>query len=263
MIKIDCKKYADDILERVSKIEDKNELIIITTDHDPASQAYIRGKLRDAERCGIEATRVVVNTQEGLEDAVCYANGIPEVGGIIIQLPLPDGFDEDRCVNLVSKYKDVDGFKDDSLFEPCTPEGIMYILRKELGDLTGKTALVIGRGKLIGVPMIARLIAADCTVTVAHSKTRNLDGLLDKFDIIVCGVGSAGLVDLKKCKAEMVIDAGIGTVDGKLRGDCCKFDSDDGSDMKVATLPNGIGLMTRAVLMAHVAGMDIYAEVSE
>lgn len=260
MIKIDCKKYADDILDRVSKLEDKNDLMIITTDHDPASQAYVRGKIKDAERCGISVIKEVVTKASELIRAIWYGNRDPQVGGIIVQLPLPDNFgefDEEHYTNLVSDDKDVDGFKDDSPFDPCTPEGIMYILRNELGDLTGKTALVIGRGKLIGIPMIAKLVAADCTVTIAHSKTRNLEQMLDCFDIIVCGAGIPGLVDLKKCDAEIVIDAGISTINDKLHGDCRNFDPADGSDMKVATLPNGIGLMTRAVLMAHVARLEL------
>jgi methylenetetrahydrofolate dehydrogenase (NADP+)/methenyltetrahydrofolate cyclohydrolase len=258
MIKIDCKKYANDILEQVSRIEDKGDLVIITTDHDPASQAYVRGKIKDAEKCGINAIKRVVNSEDAMVKAIRYASyDEPEVSGVIVQLPLPKGYDEDKLVNLVSIYKDVDGFQDDSPFEPCTPEGIMYILRKELGDLTGKTALVVGRGKLIGMPMIARLLAANCTVTIAHSKTRDLDSMLQNYDIIVSGVGVPGLIDLKKCNAEIVIDAGIGMGDGKLRGDCCNFDPDDNSKMKVATIPNGIGLLTRAMLMAHVARLEL------
>lgn len=247
MIKINCKKYADDILDKVSQIEEKGELVIITTDHDPASKIYVKGKLKDAERCGIRATKVAVSTQEELEDIVCFNNGNSDVAGIIVQLPLLDNFDEEECVNLVSIHKDVDGFKYGSPFLPCTPEGIMHVLRKELGDLTGKTALVIGRGKLVGEPMAKLLLKANCTVTVAHSKTRNLEGMLKSFDIIVTGVGVPNLIDLKKCDAEVVIDTGV---------DCYNFDPNDDSNMKVAVTPNGIGLMTRAMLMAHVARME-------
>ena len=251
MIKVNCKKYADDILDRVSKIEDKNSLIIVTAGNDKASELYMRGKLKDAEGCGIDAAKVVVSDEAELYKIVRDCNLDPEIGGIIVQLPLPEGFDEEWCVNLVSQYKDVDGFIPESQFEPCTPEGIMYVLRKELGDLTGKTALVIGRGKLVGEPIAKMLLNANCTVTVAHSKTKNLEGMLTNFDIIISAVGKPMLIDLKKCGAEIVIDAG---------GDCCNFDPDDESQMRVAITPNGIGLMTRAVLMAHVAEMDIWSE---
>ena len=248
MIKVDCKKYADEILDRVSQIKDKGGLVIVTAGDDPASQIYMKGKLKDAERCGIRASKIEVG-RGGLKNAVNYGNTDPTIHGIIIQLPLPEYYDEKWATNLVDRDKDVDGFQYGSLFKPCTPEGIMYILHKELGDLTGKTALVIGRGKLVGEPIAKMLLDADCTVTVAHSKTKDLDELLWRYDIVVSAVGKRNLIDLNKCEAEIVIDAG---------GDCYNFDPDDEFDMKVAMAPGGIGLMTRAVLMAHVARMDIW-----
>lgn len=253
MIKVDCKKYADEILDRVSKKENKGGLVIVTAGDDPASQIYMKGKLKDAERCSIPATKIEVTDHIALRNSVKYANGDPNISGVIVQLPLPEGFDEDACTNLVASRKDVDGFKTDSPFKPCTPEGIMYILRKELGDLTGKDALVIGRGKLVGEPLAKMLLDADCTVTVAHSKTKDLEELLWRYDIIVSAVGKPNLIDLYKCEADIVIDAG---------GDCYHFNPDDSVEMKVAITPNGIGLMTRAVLMAHVARADVDAEIS-
>ena len=257
MIKVDCKKYADEILERVSKVPNKGKLMIVTTGHDPASESYVKGKMKDSEKCGIEAHKFVVNDSKTLEEVVRSGNERNDVSGIIIQLPLLEGFDENECVNLVDITKDVDGFKQGSSFLPCTPEGIMWILKKELGDLTGKTALVIGRGKLIGEPIAKLLLDADCTVTVAHSKTKNLKGMLDCFDIIVCGAGVPQLINLADCDCEIIIDAGISMKDGKLCGDCFNFLDDWNSRMKVVTIPNGIGLMTRAMLMAHVAKLEL------
>lgn len=254
MIKIDCKKYADEILNRISQVPKKGDLMIVTTEHDPASESYIKGKLKDAERCGIVARKVVVHDQFILKKAVEIGNELPEISGIIIQLPLPYGFNEKECVNYVDVKKDVDGFREGSPFLPCTPEGIMYILDEELGDLTGKTALVIGRGKLIGEPIAKLLVEADCTVTIAHSKTKNLNGMLGNFDIIICAAGVPKLVDLTMCNAEIVIDAGISVGDdGKLCGDCYNFKPYLRKNTKVAMMPNGIGLMTRAILMDHVA----------
>lgn len=133
----------------------------------------------------------------------------------------------------------------------------MYLLHKELGDLTGMKALVIGRGTLVGKPLMQMLLAEDCTVTVAHSKTADLDELLPEYDIIVSAVGKAGLVNLKKCHAaKIVIDAGVNRdAAGKLCGDCYNFDPGDGSNMKVTPVPGGVGLMTRAMLMKHVGGI--------
>ena len=256
MIKIDCKKYADEILNQISEIPNKGDLMIVTTGHDPASESYVKGKLRDAKKCGIVAEKVVVSDAKELQRAVERGNWTNRVSGIIIQLPLPDGFDETECVNLVDVSKDVDGFKSGSPFLPCTPEGIMWILKRELGDLTGKTALVIGRGKLVGQPLAEMLVRADCTVTIAHSKTKNIRGMLGSYDIIICATGIPGLIDLTEVDAEIVIDAGIGVLDGKLHGDCSWFMEEIKPDMKVATIPNGIGLMTRAMLMAHVARLE-------
>lgn len=252
---IDCKKYSQEILDSVKAQGNGKSLVIMTAGNDPASASYVRGKLKDCDYCEIPAIHVRVDSQEKLLWEIEIANSIESVGGIIVQLPLPEGFDEEEAVNSVLITKDVDGFRDNSPFEPCTPEGIMYLLEKEIGDLTGLNALVIGRGKLVGIPMIARLLAADCTVTVAHSKTRYLDDMLGDYDIIVSAAGVPGLVDLKKCNAKIVIDAGVNRdATGKLCGDCYGFvESEDGP--LVTPVPGGVGLMTRAMLMKHVGGV--------
>jgi methylenetetrahydrofolate dehydrogenase (NADP+)/methenyltetrahydrofolate cyclohydrolase len=257
MIKVDCKKYADEILEQIKVVPNKGKLMIVTTGHDRASQSYVKGKMMDGEKCGIETLAVVVADPESLKNAVECGNEMDDVSGIIVQLPLPDGFCAYESVNLVDIEKDVDGFRDGSPFLPCTPEGIMYILRKEIGDLAGKTALVIGRGKLVGDPVAKLLLDADCTVTVAHSKTKNLKQMLDKYDIIISAAGVPELINLQHCDCEIIIDVGMGVKNGKLRGDCFNFMDKWNFSMKVVTIPNGIGLMTRAMLMAHVAKVKI------
>ena len=176
-------------------------------------------------------------------------------GGIIIQLPLPDGWDEEYFTNLVPPILDVDGFVKGSHFKPCTPEGIIYLLKKELGDLTGKTALVIGRGKLVGEPVVKMLLEENCAVTIAHSKTKSLYKLLNMADIIISAVGKPNLINLKYCwNAEVIVDVGINRdANGKLCGDCFNFMKDDYL-AKVTPVPKGIGLMTRAMLMKHMEG---------
>jgi methylenetetrahydrofolate dehydrogenase (NADP+)/methenyltetrahydrofolate cyclohydrolase len=167
--------------------------------------------------------------------------------------------DEKFYTDQVLITKDVDGFKENSPFKPCTPEGIMYLLRKEVGDLTGMRALVIGRGKLVGAPVAKMLLDADCTVTVAHSKTENLGWELQNADIVVSAVGRPNTVDLGCCwNAEAVIDVGVNRDEnGKLRGDCYDFSYCYPPGTKVSPVPGGIGLMTRAMLMAHVAGLNV------
>ena len=255
---IDCKKYAQEILDAVKAIPNKKKLVILTVGDNAASQSYVKGKIKDCEYCGIPYEHLNV-LECGLPWVIQSANDDPDVGGIIVQLPLPDGVDEKQYTDMVIINKDVDGFRDNSPFKPCTPEGIMYLLRKELGDLTGKNALVIGRGKLVGEPIAKMLLDADCTVTVAHSKTDNLYGLLTKADIIISAVGRPNLIDLKYCmNAEAVIDVGVNrNLLGKLCGDCYNFTDQYMDALSVTPVPGGIGLMTRAMLMAHVARLDV------
>lgn len=253
MIKIDCKKYADEIIEQVKRIPNKQKkLVIFTAGDDPASAAYMKGKMKDCERCGIPVQQIKVKSQEELMFTLEWINWYQDVGGIIVQLPLPKGFDEQAAVDTVRFSRDVDGFQKNSPFLPCTPEGILYILEKEVGDLEGKKVLLIGKGKLIGTPLIDLLLERGCTLTIAHSRTEDLDDLLMNYhDIVITGVGKPNLVDLNKTIASVVIDAGISrNKDGKLCGDCFNF-ADTGRGMRVTTVPGGVGLMTRAMLMKH------------
>ena len=257
---IDCKKYSQAILDAVKAVPNKKELWILTMGDNPASKSYVKGKIRDCEYCGIPYRHFTASSEMELDLLIYTGNTNEDVGGIIIQLPLPSGVDEQYFVNKVTPSKDVDGFTAKSPFKPCTPEGIMYLLRKELGDLTGKRALVIGRGKLVGEPIAKMLLDADCTVTVAHSKTKNLNWELQAVDIIISAVGKPNTVNLNACawNAEVVIDVGVNRdANGKLVGDCYNFDTEYSDDLKVTPVPGGIGLMTRAMLMAHVARLDL------
>lgn len=251
---IDCKAYAQEILDEVKAIPYKKELYILSMGNNPASESYMRGKIKDCEYCDIPYSYIKCGTPSSLNNHILTGNFSMNVGGIIVQLPLPEGVNEDAFIKLIDSKKDVDGFRYDSEFSPCTPEGIMYVLEKELGNLTGKKALVIGRGKLVGTPITAMLLAADCTVTVAHSKTTNLDDLLASNDIIISAVGKPNTVDLTKCcTAKIVIDVGVNRDEnGKLCGDCFNFDP-HGMNIKVTPVPGGIGLMTRAMLMKHMS----------
>ena len=254
---INCQKYAQEILDEVKAIPNKKKLIIFTAGDNPASASYVKGKIKDCEYCGVPYEHIKVQTQDELATLIKRKCMISTTGGIIIQLPLPDGWDEEYFTNLVPPILDVDGFVKGSHFKPCTPEGSIYLLKKELGDLTGKTALVIGRGKLVGEPVAKMLIDANCTVTVAHSKTKDLHGLLGLYhDIVIAAVGKPKFIDLKWCSANIVIDVGVNRNEhGKLCGDCYNFDPDDDNDMKITPVPGGIGLLTRAMLMKHVAGL--------
>jgi methylenetetrahydrofolate dehydrogenase (NADP+)/methenyltetrahydrofolate cyclohydrolase len=222
-----------------------------------ASQSYVKGKIKDCEYCGIPVIHTKFDPAESKEwDVVEYireCNKSLSVGGIILQLPLPKGWNEDFLTRCISHRKDVDGFLPTSKFKPCTPEGIMYVLHKELGDLTGMNALVIGRGKLVGKPIAQMLLDADCTVTVAHSKSKYLVELLDHTDIVISAVGKPNTLDLQDCwTVKAVIDVGVNRdANGKLCGDCYNFDEKVDPLLMVTPVPKGIGLMTRAMLMKH------------
>ena len=251
---IDCKAYAQEILDNVRAVPHKKELRIITMGNDPASVSYVKGKIKDCEYCGIPYSHIKVNTDVELDREIYIGNNDDNVGGMIIQLPLPKGVNENHFVNSVRITKDVDGFRPNSPYKPCTPEGIMYLLNKEIGDLTGKHVLVIGRGKLVGEPIVKMLLDANCTVTIAHSKTKDLNWHLMTAEIIISAVGKPNLVDLDFCRrADIVIDAGISrNAEGKLCGDCYNFERDDIITYpRVTPVPGGVGLMTRAMLMKH------------
>lgn len=256
---IDCKKYAQEILDAVKAIPNKKKLVILTVGDNPASLSYVKGKIRDCEYCGIPYEHIQCE-EDTLSWCINAANNDSEVGGIILQLPLPKGMDEQFYTDQILISKDVDGFRANSPFKPCTPEGIMYLLRKELGDLTGMDALVIGRGKLVGEPIAKMLLDANCTVTVAHSKTKDLYQKLHTPDIIISAVGKPNTINLDCCwNADVVIDVGVNRdANGKLVGDCYNFEYDEEIIYpKVTPVPGGIGLMTRAMLMAHVAKLDV------
>ena len=253
---IDCQKYAQEILDEVKAIPNKKTLVIITVGDDMASKSYVKGKIKDCEYCGVPVIHKKYpanTTRAAVYNYIMECNSNPEVGGIIIQLPLPPNWDTKFFTGLVTREKDVDGFLPNSKFKPCTPEGIMYVLGKELGDLTGMDALVIGRGKLVGKPIAQMLLDADCTVTVAHSKTKNLVDEIEKADIIVSAVGKPKTVNLMRCrKVTTVIDVGVNRdANGKLCGDCYNFDYYPTYRANVTPVPKGIGLMTRAMLMKH------------
>ena len=259
MIKIDCKKYADEIIEHVAALPNKRKaLTIYTAGDNPASAAYMKGKIADCERCGIPVRQVQVYMPEELYFRISMENADPYTGGIIVQLPLPEGFDEMKAVNAVDINKDVDGFKHNSPFLPCTPEAIMYVLEKEIGNLAGRDVLLIGKGKLVGRPLIDMLLNRGCTLTIAHSKTLDLEEIMygRGWNAVITAVGKPRLVDLKYIYADVVIDAGISRDEnGKLCGDCYNF-KDTGRGMKVTTVPGGIGLMTRAMLMKHMGKVN-------
>lgn len=254
---VDCEKYAQEILDEAKKQKYDKYFAIVSVGNDPASQSYIKGKIKDCGYCGtnyihkhFDEDTPELEIEYTLRTMSCDR----KISSIILQMPLPKKYDENYLLSLIHTHKDVDGFSQYSKFKPCTPEGIVYLLKKELGDLTGKTALIIGRGKLVGKPLFDMLLEENCTVTMAHSKTEDIEGITQSgFDIIVCAVGKPKFLNLQLCNAKIVVDVGVNRDEnGKLCGDCYNFDENVNEGMKVTPVPKGIGLMTRAMLIRHI-----------
>lgn len=248
---IDCKKYADEILDSITGY---GHLAVISVGNNPASQSYIKGKKKDCERVGFGFTHYEFRekvTFTELSVRIAQLNCDPKITGIIVQLPLPEHLDPKAIATLIHPNKDVDGFRQDSAYKPCTPEGIVYLLKKELGELTGKHAVIIGRGKLVGKPLAQMLLAEDMTVTVCHSKTPLLSiySIVMDADVIVAASGCPKHFCFDDLFGNpVIVDCGVHRMEnGELCGDV--VDSGEG---KLTPVPGGVGLLTRAMLMKHV-----------
>lgn len=254
---IDCKRYADEILDGITG---HGHLAVISVGNDPASMSYIRGKKKDCERVGFKFTHYPFPADVNLESIVHTINLLnnnDDVTGIIVQLPLPAHLDAEVICKCVAREKDVDGFRPDSPFLPCTPEGILHILHKELDSLTGRLAVIVGRGKLVGRPLQQMLLNENMTVCVCHSKTPRwlLNNIADQASVIIVAVGKAKKFDFYFPAAKpspVIIDCGVNRDEnGKLCGDVNSTNTD-----RITPVPGGVGLLTRAMLMQHVERRD-------
>lgn len=258
---IDCAKYAQEILDEVKAVPNKGKLVIITVGDDKSSKVYVKGKIKDCEYCGIPVEHIQIPDGQLADMKVMLTifrfNDDPTVAGIILQLPLPEHlkFSTENLCKMIAPSKDVDGLGSDKHFKPCTPKGIVHLMKKELGDLVGKNVLIVGRSDLVGKPLAKMLIEEDCTVTLAHSKTTNMFTHMTHSDVVVSAVGKAKGFNLGWCwNAELVVDVGINRDENnKLCGDFDGFNDRDYGWMKVTPVPKGVGLLTRAMLMKNVA----------
>lgn len=240
-------------------------LATVLVGEDPASHTYVRAKRRDAAKVGIRSIHhqlEEIPSQEGLEDLVNGLSADPGVDGILVQLPLPEGLDEGRVVGCIDPRKDVDGLHNENLGRlvaelpgprPCTPAGVMRILSHYDLPVSGKRAVVVGRSFLVGKPLALLLATkgADATVTIAHSRTVDLEPLCREADILVAAVGRAKMVKRSWVKpGAVVVDVGINRTDEGLVGD---VDFAEVSEVAsaITPVPGGVGLMTRAMLMSN------------
>lgn len=273
---IDGKAFAAnlrvDIAKSVALLKDKHGvkpgLAVVLVGEDPASQVYVRNKGKQTIEAGMESFEFTLPdtaTQEELLKIVDQLNNDPKVNGILVQLPLPAQINESAVINSINPDKDVDGFHLINVgrlntgapgLVPCTPLGCRMLLEDYLGDLTGANAVIVGRSNIVGKPMAALLLAKSCTVTVTHSRTKDLQEVCKQADILVAAVGRPEMITGDWIKpGATVIDVGINRIAGengktKLVGDV-KFSSASEVAGAITPVPGGVGPMTIACLLRN------------
>lgn len=250
----------------------KPGLAVILVGEDPASQVYVRSKGKQTIEVGMNSYEYKLdrNISEGdLLGLIEKLNADENINGILCQLPLPDHLNSDLVINSINPEKDVDGFHISNVgllatgqksMVPCTPLGCLMMLRSELGDLSGKNAVIVGRSNIVGKPMAHLLIKDSCTVTIAHSRTKNIEELCQSADILVAAVGRPEMVKANWIKeGAAVIDVGINRVEVdpeisskgyKIVGDV-DFESAKNKAGSITPVPGGVGPMTIACLLAN------------
>ena len=237
-------------------------LAVILVGEDPASQVYVRNKHRACEELGIHSEQYTLpadTDRQTLLDLIVELNGREEIDGILVQLPLPGHLDEKEILSAIDPAKDVDSFHPqnvgrlvigDYFFAPCTPSGILTLIDSAGVDLTGKECVVIGRSNIVGKPMALMLLHRNATVTVCHSKTRDLPSVTRRADVLISAVGKAGFVTADMVKpGAVVIDVGMNRNQaGKLCGDV-DFESVSRVAGYLTPVPGGVGPMTITMLL--------------
>ena len=276
---IDGKAFAQKLLSRIKTATEviKKQynstpgLAVVLVGEDPASEVYVRNKGRQTIECGMVSFEHKLTdkvSQTKLLDLIRKLNGDDSVDGILVQLPLPEHIDPQAVLDTINPEKDVDGFHvvnagklatgGDALV-PCTPLGCLLMLKDYFGDLSGKNAVVVGRSNIVGKPMAALLTRESCTVTIAHSRTRDLPSVCRSADILIAAVGKAEMVQKSWVSDEtVVIDVGINRIpapergEGKMRlvGDV-DFDEVKRKAKAITPVPGGVGPMTIAVLLRN------------
>ena len=238
-------------------------LAVVLVGEDPASQVYVRIKERTAKKLGILTFdhRIPENLDQGdLLDLISRLNSDPAVDGILIQLPLPGHLNEQEALRAVALDKDVDVFHPENfgrmalkqgILRPCTPAGVIEMLKHYEIEIEGKSVALIGRSKIVGLPLSLLLLHENATITVCHSRTPDIGTVTREADIVVAALGRPKFLTADMVKeGAVVVDIGINRVDGKLVGDC-DYDALVGKVSAITPVPGGVGPMTVAMLMAN------------
>ena len=265
-------EVASKVKARVEAGKQIPGLATVLVGDNPASQAYVKSKHKACAEAGVKSyshTLPGTASQQEVEELVKKLNEDPKVNGILVQLPLPSGLDEQGVLRAVSLEKDVDGFHPinigrlaqkgrDPLFIPCTPAGVMVMLEKTLPTLEGVNAVVLGRSNIVGMPVALLLVRANATVTICHSRTKNLPDVVRQADVLVAAVGRAEMVRGDWIKpGAVVIDVGINRVDDPSRSRGYRLVGDVNYDEAkevagyITPVPGGVGPMTIAMLLQN------------
>lgn len=264
---VSCKDYVDikkkELKEEIKHLDKKPVLAVIQIDDDKASNSYIKGKQKDCDEIGMEMRHVNIYSNAAEQKEVeCIIKDIAnsDADGIIIQLPIPDKYDLERLQNLIPPEKDVDGFRRDSYFKPCTPKGIIDWMEYNDFEFEGKDCCVLGRSKIVGLPLTNMLIEKGATVTCCNSTTPSTWYYTRNADYAFSAVGVPNYFDFSDFQdfCELVVDIGINRDEnGKLCGDVNNVDFERYLNDTYATpVPGGVGLLTRLTLMQNV--VDAY-----
>lgn len=265
--KAEAQKLKEEIKQEVLEKELKLKLVVVIVGDDPASQIYVRNKKLACESVGIQSEIVALEsstTQNVLNETLDKLSSDPSVNGILLQLPLPKHLNEEQALSHINCLKDVDGltvsnagklFLNQTMIAPCTPLGILHLIKSVNPNLQGLNAVVVGRSALVGKPTAQLLLNENCTVTICHSKTKNLKKFTLLADILVVAIGKPKFITGDYIKNDaIVIDVGINRVDGKIVGDV-EFESASKIASHITPVPKGVGPMTVAMLLKNLLNL--------
>lgn len=261
------KNDVKNIVELMNEYGQNVCLAVIQVGNDPASSVYVKNKKNACKYCGIESRIYRLNDdipinilEDTLLELIKKLNKDRSVNGILVQLPLPDGVNEDRIIHSILPEKDVDGFHElnvgrlvlgQSALEPCTARGIIELLIHNNIEIEGKNCVVVGRSNIVGKPTATMLLQYNGTVTICHSKTKNLKDICKQADILVCAIGKPKFFNKEYVKeGAVVVDVGIHRTENGLCGDV-DFDNVKDVVSAISPVPRGVGAMTIAMLMRN------------
>lgn len=265
---LDGKKVKEEILEKVKKEVKENNLklclAIILVGNNAASEVYVSNKVKACQNSFIDAKIIRLDEKVSEQDIICEIeklNKDDSITGIILQSPIPNGLDIEKCIKHIDSKKDVDGFTNENFYSlvhnleglrPCTANGIIRVLDYYGIEISGKNVCIIGRGSIVGKPLLFEFLNKDATVSICHSKTKNIIDYTKNADIIVVAAGQRNLLtaDMVNTNAT-VIDVGINVVDGKITGDV-DFESVSKKCAYITPTPGGIGPVTVAIILENV-----------